>query len=139
MDTVQIKFNFITEELGYLGLASDYVNLKWNDFFNEAVQERIDWVFDPEEQEEVERIVGESWQELYIKTWDEAPKKPTVLTLRFPVEKLKSLHRAAEKLQIPVDVFVGDAVLDKMECIEDRVMFPEIFEEELIIENKTKR
>lgn len=118
METVKIKFRYFMEEMGYLGLAANHVDLKWNDFFNKAVQEQIDWVMDPEEEEEVKRMAGHFWQEAHLDDEELSFENSIFLSLDFPIEKLESLHKAAEKLRVSLDTFISDAVWDKVENIE---------------------
>lgn len=135
MKTVKIRFNYFSEELGWLGMMANKAKLLWNEFFNQAVDEKIRWTLDPKNKQAVSKELINPVLEEAIEEWGENLKDLTLLSFKFPVEKLELLDRAATKLYLVRDVFIRTAVFQKIDRVEDQIADAAVDEVEDDFEN----
>lgn len=119
METVEIRFDFLGEEIEYLGLAANYLNLLWGDFIRLAVEEKIEWALDPANKEEVEQEKKHPELELTMQDYENPLEPPSTLSFNFPKEKLLLLEESTNKLGLKRDQFLGAAVICKIGETED--------------------
>lgn len=120
METVKIKFTYFTKEIGWLGMMADSAKLLWNDFFSQAVDEKINRTFDPKNKEEVLREIRSPMIES-MKYEDKNFEETTSFSFEFPVERLKSLEQAADRLDLERNEFIQTAILEKVDEAEDQI------------------
>lgn len=118
-DTVELRFSYFNREMGRLGMMANKAQLLWNDFFNQAVDEKISKTLDPENEKRVDQEIEDPVLERRLNREEEAFAKDLVfLSFQFPVERLALLERAANKLNLERNVFIQTAVFEKIDHVE---------------------